>query len=724
MSREPASTADANAPGFTFTGSFPPRHIPLAYRGGLLLSAFTIVLLPLIYIGLIIATGYGVYLYAIHGTVIFEGRSGGVGRLVAYAGPLFAGAVLIVFLIKPLFARDAKHAEPLSLDLEKEPRLRAFIAEICRLVGAPMPVRVDLDSQVNASARYRRGLFSLGRHDLVLTIGMPLAAGLSARQFAGVLAHEFGHFAQGAGMAATYIIRSVNNWFARVVFGRDSWDASLESWSRGADFRIAAILWLARGGVWLSRKILHGLMYVAHAITCFQLRQMEFDADYYETQLAGSTAFAETSRELRRLNVAGQSAFNELGSLWSERRLVDDFSGFVALRRAQLPDDLLAKIDGSAADAKTRWSDTHPADAERIAHAHSLGSDGVFQGEGPASALFTDFAATSRAVTKHYYREQLELKLSDNALISVSAAAKTGDAATAASEACERLTRSVLNLQRIATWPTPIWLSLSPELTTVELAGQLSALRGELARLHHAAQTAEKAYQRIDGERTNAAIAWAFLDAGVKVKSEAFGLIRGELTEAAIARDRLTKQRDARAAELAPFENTLWRYLELIGRAARTPAMVAGLSTDWAPRITAVTDALDGLRPWFRAFPAWLEDHRILSAFAANQQSLAENTLFNAAVSSRLARLRQTAAQAPELAGQILYPLTQDGTPIPARQLMEKAVEGVHPDGHFEATLRTTVSCFFRLIGELALAGEQLEKALSTEPAPAAPAAP
>jgi Zn-dependent protease with chaperone function len=35
---------------------------------------------------------------------------------------------------------------------------------------------------------------------LVLVIGLPLAAGMSMRQVAGVLAHEFGHFAQGAGM--------------------------------------------------------------------------------------------------------------------------------------------------------------------------------------------------------------------------------------------------------------------------------------------------------------------------------------------------------------------------------------------------------------------------------------------------------------------------------------------------------------------------------------------
>jgi Zn-dependent protease with chaperone function len=71
-----------------------------------------------------------------------------------------------------------------------------------------------LDLQVNASASFRRGFLSLFSRDLTLTIGLPLVAGLTVRQLGGVLAHEFGHFAQGAGMRLTFVVRSVNAWFA------------------------------------------------------------------------------------------------------------------------------------------------------------------------------------------------------------------------------------------------------------------------------------------------------------------------------------------------------------------------------------------------------------------------------------------------------------------------------------------------------------------------------
>lgn len=71
---------------------------------------------------------------------------------------------------------------------------------------------------------------------------MPLVSGLTLRQLAGVLAHEFGHFAQGTGMRVTYVIRWVNHWFARVVYERDAWDVRLQRWSEDTDWRLAIIL--------------------------------------------------------------------------------------------------------------------------------------------------------------------------------------------------------------------------------------------------------------------------------------------------------------------------------------------------------------------------------------------------------------------------------------------------------------------------------------------------
>ena len=54
-----------------------------------------------------------------------------------------------------------------------------------------------------------------------LEIGLPLVNALTLSELKAVLAHEFGHFAQGTGMRITYVIRGVNAWFARTVYERD-----------------------------------------------------------------------------------------------------------------------------------------------------------------------------------------------------------------------------------------------------------------------------------------------------------------------------------------------------------------------------------------------------------------------------------------------------------------------------------------------------------------------
>ena len=149
------------------------------------------------------------------------------GECSLYATPAIAGVVLMFFMVKPILARPPARQEPLPIDAEAEPILFAFIDEICRQVRAPRPRRVQVDCTVNASAGLMRGPFNVLRGDLVLTIGLPLVAGLSIRELAGVLAHEFGHFAQGGGLRLTATVRGVNAWFGRVVYERDEWDVTV-----------------------------------------------------------------------------------------------------------------------------------------------------------------------------------------------------------------------------------------------------------------------------------------------------------------------------------------------------------------------------------------------------------------------------------------------------------------------------------------------------------------
>ena len=196
------------------TGPVAPAKLSLAYRFGAFVVSLGMILLPLIYIAMIIGAGWWLWEFAQAGPPVITGRRKGSGIFFTYAAPLVIGAIALLFMIKPLFSRRPKSAEPRALRREDEPRLFAFIEQICDLVGAPHPKRVLADLNVNASASLTHGVWSLFSRNLTLTIGLPLAGGLSAREFGGVLAHEFGHFAQGAGMITTYVVRMVSFWFA------------------------------------------------------------------------------------------------------------------------------------------------------------------------------------------------------------------------------------------------------------------------------------------------------------------------------------------------------------------------------------------------------------------------------------------------------------------------------------------------------------------------------
>src|SRR5699024_4661377 len=115
------------------------------------------------------------------------------------------------------------------------PQLFALIGWICRSLNAPIPSRIDVDCELNASAGFRGGWRSLFGNDIVLTIGLPLVAGLNLSQLTGVIAHEYGHFSQGTAMRANYVIRRINLWFHRVVYERDAWDVSLVAASEDSD---------------------------------------------------------------------------------------------------------------------------------------------------------------------------------------------------------------------------------------------------------------------------------------------------------------------------------------------------------------------------------------------------------------------------------------------------------------------------------------------------------
>ena len=414
-------------PLFRTAERLPQRPTSFLYTLGLGLVTVAMLLLPLVYFGLTVLAAYGVYWFATNCFLEIwawhvGGRGGLILKVICSVTPLLSGACIAFFMVKPFFARRQKPPQPYTLARDAEPLFRSFVERICAIVGAPPPSEIRLACDVNASAGFRRGFLSLFSGDLVLTVGMPLFAGLTAQQLAGVIAHEFGHFTQGTAMRLSYLIRRVNFWFARVVFERDSWDATLDEWQSSSESWISIIILCARAGVGLSRLFLRVLMLVGHAISSLLMRQMEFDADRCEIALAGSGAFEQTTLRMSELGTVTNHLYKDMQKTWKTSHRLPDNVPVLITHHAERMDagDRLA-ITTEMLQTKTGWLDTHPSPAARMDAARRAAQPGIFTEEMPAQELLENFRPLSRIATLAHYEDDLEIPITEDFLIPVDA---------------------------------------------------------------------------------------------------------------------------------------------------------------------------------------------------------------------------------------------------------------------------------------------------------------
>jgi hypothetical protein len=376
------------------------------YLFGLILLAGLMLVLPVIYLLLIAGVASAVLWHAVNDAAIMNSVHDARAVILLYFAPIVVGLIVILFMIKPLFKRRRAAGKPLTLSRDDQPLLYAYINQLCDIVGAPHPKRIDVDCQVNASASFD-GAAGLLTGNLILTLGLPLAAGLDLRLFTGILAHELGHFAQGSGMRFSYVIRNMNGWFARVVYERDAWDTALRRAGGRGHYAIRLTSKLCLLCIWLVRRVLWCLMWVGSAASSIMSRQMEFDADRYQARVAGPDAVEQTFARLPTLNVAFQASLSELSNAWRERRLADDLPLLVCQREATLDEKIRVALVAAQKNAKTKIFDSHPCDRDRIASARRENAAGILKLDLPATSLFKDFKELSRVTTIDFYRRSL-----------------------------------------------------------------------------------------------------------------------------------------------------------------------------------------------------------------------------------------------------------------------------------------------------------------------------
>jgi len=392
-------------------------HTSCKYKISLLLSSVTMLLLPVLYLIIILGTITLFYNLIINACHNFQLTSN-IFNLVKISVISLLGITVILSLFKPLFIkRLSSHKQ--TINLEHENLLFAFVYQLARITQSPPPQTIILSTQLNASAGFRHGVFSIFfPNDLHLNIGLPLIENLTIQELAGVIAHELGHFSQGWGMRLSYIIRKINTWFSNAVYEYDivdQWLANISHKYLTLKILIAPFTILT----FIVRHILWLILLIGRLFNCLLLRQMEYDADQYALRLTGTESFKQTINKIFILGLGCEIASKELQRSWREQgRLTDNWGLLVQKSINDIPKTKLRQAQNARSTEQTPWHASHPSTIERIANATLNPHTGMFFNNQPARILFNNLDTLAREVSKNYYQNNLMATIPDEILIS------------------------------------------------------------------------------------------------------------------------------------------------------------------------------------------------------------------------------------------------------------------------------------------------------------------
>lgn len=390
-----------------FEGEFPRPRMSLAHQFVALLVLCVMLILPLIYLGFVGLIGYATYWHVTHNVSWMTDVPGvriKVALAIAYALLAIAGLLWFLSLIRPLFLKMQQHDNEEGLDRDDEPVLFEFCDQLADIVGCPRPDRIFLSLDANASASYNTKLFGLKRESFTLTLGIPLIAGMTVQQLAGIIAHEFGHFGQSASTLLERTIQRISAWFYLAVFGEDAIDEFIGSLTGGPEpnpilMLFGGLLWLLVG---LGRLVLLLLFFLSQAVSSTLLRRMEFNADQFEIGIVGSKGFEESSRRLVEINIAHEIAWRDLFDRTSGMHLPRDYPAYVAEISKQ-DQKIVRKANKLIKKEKGSLFRSHPTTRARIKFAARLNRPGIFHSKLDGKTMFKKFGERSRHLTHMLY---------------------------------------------------------------------------------------------------------------------------------------------------------------------------------------------------------------------------------------------------------------------------------------------------------------------------------
>lgn len=696
------------------------------YRFGTFLVVSAMIAMVAIYLLLVVGAGAFIVwyvMYGFHAIQNTEGSGEGVFFSVLYFIPLCVAVLTFFALVRPLFGRFDRDERIRTLTRQSDPLLYAFVERVAVAVGAPMPARINVDTDVNASAGFQGGLFNPSRNELVLTLGLSLIVGLNTRQFAGVLAHELGHFTQKSSIRMTALVIRISTWFSQAA-DPDYWDDMFAKTARSTGGRFFLLVYLIRMAMKVPQWTFRGLLMLTYLVCGYMFRQREFDADRFETRVGGSACFESTTRRLEVLGVAYRGAIDDLQYGHGEGRLGDNLPLLVLSNAKQLPTKVHKALRKHVEESKTGLFDSHPCPRERIENAWREKTPGIYRVELPAHLLFSNFLGLARNATWDFYRGIFGPKFKQSDMHPIGDLLERIEQEEQAYKTLRRYYQGTFSVLR------PIRLRGSSVDAPADVGSTVTALKNARQTVMATAEAHRNVVKRYDQADTlviEATQARALFRAGFRVRKNDFSVPMRNVDQANDVSRQANARMNSACRELVQYEEAfsirLWTALQLmhVEKVAARLENAQKLHEECHRLVDALaflngkSDDLLQLRNTHAALRSLFMQ---LRGHERDQELIREILRETKDVFERLARLRQSLAM-------VMYPFDHaKGNITMAEYALEEMPNRENPFHIYEAAEQfgMAMSAFYpRLAGRLAIMAEKVENLIGLTPLPEPP---
>lgn len=303
-----------------------------------------------------------------------------------------------------------KHTKvAVQITASTQPQLFELIHMLCWHLRAQPPTQVWLDTTISVRSSMFGGLLGILTGQTMLHLGLPVISVITARELAGLLAHELSHNAGGVSTIFVHAVREMNAWFFRAVMERDTWEMHVcekprreSGWSRLKRRGLRGWMWVAK----IPFVLLALASRTTSAVTLWLISRL---ADRAGANVIGEDMYDRLQRKLSLLGAAWKAAEQEIQRGVAQSRLPENLSLLMARHvAAAAAARASARAEAVGGNPESKGEGKPAIAAELVAY---------LSPSQPAAAVMRQFVDLSRQVTYFYYQHELGLTLHEHRMI-------------------------------------------------------------------------------------------------------------------------------------------------------------------------------------------------------------------------------------------------------------------------------------------------------------------